>query len=51
MRPSRTRPEGYHAYEEVFLASLSHSIASPTTEWPTVRCLDEDIIRSAVQKH
>jgi hypothetical protein len=38
MSPNGTRFERDHAYKEAFLALLSRAIASPSPEWPTLRC-------------
>ena len=38
MSSSGTSLERGYSYKEAFLACLSHSIAVPTADWPTVRC-------------
>jgi hypothetical protein len=38
MSSSRSNLERRYSYKEAFLASLSHSVATPTADWPTVRC-------------
>ena len=38
MSPGSAKLQREYAYKEAFLASLSHYISVPTSDWPTVRC-------------
>lgn len=50
MKNKQTKLEKEHSYREAFLTHLNQKLATPTAEWPTVRCWTESALNKLFRR-